>query len=416
METRAFAILLWKKSSVDASLQDLLKRAERKGLPATFTWTWGKVTTKKESMPHPEYGPSVDYEAPVTRIALEIAGEEPKLHGWTFTAALDHMWDDAGKPCNIVRSVEGKETPHEYRERGPVCDHCKVSRRRGSTFVLRHEDGRLMQVGSTCLGDFLGDDAFKVAARAEILASVRGIALDGCEGMSLGHANDWDLAEFLPWVCACIRVFGWRSRTRARDEGGQATADVALELITRTFRPGNGGVTPTVTEEDIEQAKKAVVWGEAISDAEVERESGDYLYNLRTIAKCNLVSRKSSGIAASMVSAWERAESKRIAAERVKDSVYFGTVAKREVFRLTLGGTSSYDTDYGTTHVYRFVDAAGNVGVWKASSKQEMEIGSTYDVKGTVKEHSVYKGVKQTVLNRCAVKVVSAPAVAGATA
>ena len=54
---------------------------------------------------------------------------------------------------------------------------------------------------------------------------------------------------------------------------------------------------------------------------------------------------------------------------------------------------------YGTTFLYRFVDDAGNVFVWKASGAYNVFDGVT--IKGTVKDHSEYQGVKQTVLTRC---------------
>ena len=46
----------------------------------------------------------------------------------------------------------------------------------------------------------------------------------------------------------------------------------------------------------------------------------------------------------------------------------------------------------------------GNVFTWAASSHQDLEIGHVYTVLGTIKDHSEYKGTKQTVLSRCAIK------------
>ncbi len=47
-------------------------------------------------------------------------------------------------------------------------------------------------------------------------------------------------------------------------------------------------------------------------------------------------------------------------------------------------------------------DAAGNVFVWITSSTRvRFDEGESYWIRGTIKDHKVYKNVKQTVLTRC---------------
>lgn len=54
-----------------------------------------------------------------------------------------------------------------------------------------------------------------------------------------------------------------------------------------------------------------------------------------------------------------------------------------------------------TMSMYKFVDSEGNVLVWKTASTDLYKYeGNTVKIKGTVKEHSIYKDVKQTVLQR----------------
>jgi hypothetical protein len=131
---RVFGVLLANRASVEKGLEVLVKKAARKGLAWTLSWSWGKAVTKKEIVPHPEYGWEVECRRNVTRIPLTLHGETPHFAGWHFLAALEHL-DGA----NILRGVSGEEIPAEFRTRGPACDHCKVSRRRNDTYVLRHE-------------------------------------------------------------------------------------------------------------------------------------------------------------------------------------------------------------------------------------------------------------------------------------
>lgn len=71
---------------------------------------------------------------------------------------------------------------------------------------------------------------------------------------------------------------------------------------------------------------------------------------------------------------------------------------------------------YGTTHyIHNFVDAEGNTIVWKSTSPVEyvedgeckfVTEGSTVELTGTIKEHSLYKDTEQTVVSRCKFKMI----------
>ncbi len=72
--------------------------------------------------------------------------------------------------------------------------------------------------------------------------------------------------------------------------------------------------------------------------------------------------------------------------------------------------TASWENGYGgywspsVTNLHTFKDESGNMYVWKTGKFIESEYGTKMVVKGTVKEHSEYKGTKQTVLTRCTIK------------
>lgn len=79
-----------------------------------------------------------------------------------------------------------------------------------------------------------------------------------------------------------------------------------------------------------------------------------------------------------------------------------------------VGQSYSYYDD-GTRHIYTFRDEDGNCIVWKTSNPLGMwqegeegrdewvyadEMGDVVKMRATVKEHSEYKGTKQTVITR----------------
>lgn len=86
-------------------------------------------------------------------------------------------------------------------------------------------------------------------------------------------------------------------------------------------------------------------------------------------------------------------------------SEYIGTVGDKIQLKVKYLTQFIYHTNYsyyGETHfIYKFSDENGNTLIWDTSSCQELKEGDSYTIKGTIKDHSEYKGDKQTVLNRC---------------
>ena len=81
-------------------------------------------------------------------------------------------------------------------------------------------------------------------------------------------------------------------------------------------------------------------------------------------------------------------------------SEYVGEIGDREIFELTIQKAIGLDGMYGHSTMHIMEDTVGNVFVWNTASKT-LEVGKTYKMKGTVKDHREYRGVKQTVLTRC---------------
>ena len=396
-----FNVLFYRRDDVEAGLVKLSKRAARKGLTPP-TWTWGKAATRVEVVPHPQYGWDVEHHAKVTRIPVTIVGDAPHYAGWSFAATLQHLTTESDEAVNIVRSVEGKAVPEKYRERGPFCDHCHSRRRRNDTYVLAHDDGRHVQVGSTCLTDFLGSpDAAKLAAAASIIAEARETACKGEEGYGLGE-NQRTLSDYLAFVASCIRKGGWISRSSAQD-GRTPTAQIAWFYALDRKEASKDDMLPT--DEDRELARVTEEWTEALTDEQVNECSSDYLHNLRAVAMTGVVTSRLTGIAGSMVVAyWNAMGLDRLGkAKPAAADVHVGTVGKREAWEVILDFVHGFETAYGYTTILKFKTAKGATLVWKASSCgiTKCDVGKRYSIKGTVKEHGEYRSAKQTVLTRC---------------
>ena len=335
---------------------------------------------------------------------VTVEGSSPRVNGWEFIATLQHI-EEVGTILRAVptATLEADEL-RRYRYSPPVCNHCDTKRWRKDTFVVRNAEKVLKQVGRNCLADFLGHTSPDTYARyAEILLAIDE-ACSGSEEGGYGGGTRYKapLEEFLGFVLASIRALGWMSRTKARelDRQGSATADCAWRVMF-PFPGSRIDSNELPTESDVQKAITALAW---VDDHLHENGTrmNDYEHNLSIIVQSGVVDARVAGIAASLIRYYEKERG--IEAERLRKvgaSNHFGTVGKRETFRLTLERVTDIDGNFGVTKIHNFHDADGNEAVWFSSSVR-LDTGVTYDVKATVKEHNVRNGVKQTIITRCA--------------
>lgn len=92
------------------------------------------------------------------------------------------------------------------------------------------------------------------------------------------------------------------------------------------------------------------------------------------------------------------------------ESEYIGSVGEKLDLVAVFEREYSYETHYTyygeTVHINKF-KAGKDTLVWKTSSYTDFEEGATYRVRGTIKDHTEYKGDKQTVLTRCKVERIT---------
>jgi len=363
----------------------------------------------------------------VTKL-VEVNGSAPKLNGWTFIATLQHSTDP--EVGTIIRSVPGQgELPLKYREAKPVCDHCKLLRLRNDTYVVRHDDGRTAQVGSNCLKDFLGHQSPEaMASYAELLMGAEELlASEEGESGPRKHMRFWSEGA-LAVANAVIKKHGWKSRSKAREDGGVATANLVDEYLSamavHDTKTCERILPDGVSEEDAHVAQAALEWAQDVLPRR-DKELNDYMWNLRVVTGQEAVTARELGLLSSLLPTYQRELSRdveRKAREEVKAKVgassdYFGTDGKREVFELTLIDVMELNRDKhsyydsGVTYLHKFIDDNGNVAVWYGSSRlaPKEDNGKKFTVKATVKSHEEYKGIKQTRLERVSEYEVAAP-------
>lgn len=339
-----------------------------------------------------------------TYIPTTVEGRAPKLAGWTFVAALDYVTDDAGVQVVLLRVAPDQTLPEVYRQADRHCDHCKLSRQRTSTYVVHHDDGRYAQVGSNCLADFLGHrDPAKIAEWLDGLVGLFAVlsASEEYEGHDgSGWSHHAGLGTVLALAAAAIDQYGWVSKKVARAEDREATADRVNHELHHRHCQNHAKHAVILAQAHVDEAEQVVEWARAL--AEREGTLSDYLHNVTVLARLSVIDLRYLGVAVSMVAAYRR-EQERLRARERQVSQPIGIVGKREIFTLTLLGSTPIESQWGVTLLYRFEDAVGNRVKYFSSRDLGLTAGETYQVKATVKAHGEWGGVRETTITRGAV-------------
>lgn len=85
-------------------------------------------------------------------------------------------------------------------------------------------------------------------------------------------------------------------------------------------------------------------------------------------------------------------------------SEWIGNIGERLPFILTCNKIFHFMNSYGETNMYYFTDEKGNIFTWATQTSKNIQEEHKYVIVGTIKQHTIYRNKKQTVLTRCALK------------
>lgn len=321
-----------------------------------------------------------------------VACPEVKINGWQFVARIDHS-QEAG---NILRIVPGQTLPERFRNSTPECEHCAYKRRRRDTFVVCEEaTGEHKQIGSGCLRDFTGHmGADKWAKLAELVAEIGNIHRASYEHGAQGDLSDHryiDLEAYAGYVAQSVLRDGWISKGVAKETGRMSTH----------FRAeGDYHNHEEVSDEAKALAARAIEWAQNL-----EGDLNDYEHNVHVIASSGAIEPRHMGIATSIIGVyWSKNEKPQQPFTRRPD-FHRGTHQGQPGDKLTLEVVVHAVYPGANSNRHMFYDANDNLYVWFATKESLGKLkGQKVTIQCSVKTHSEYNGVKQTLINR--VKVV----------
>ncbi len=337
--------------------------------------------------------------------AVTVAGEAPKLNGWTFAGTLQRVELEDGTETGLMRSIEGVAVPEAFRQRVGQCDHCRADRRRNDVYIVRNEASDYKVIGSTCLRDFLGhEDPHGAAQMAELLAELgdlcAGAEDDDFFGMGGRGQARFSVDAVLANAAAIVRLDGFMSRKRAEDTpGGVATSRTLADLFTppatEKERAFHARYRPT--DDDEATAEAAREWARGFAESD-----NDYLYNLSVVARSASLTSREFGLAAAMISSYKREMAER-AESAMETSRHFGEKGERLTLSVVFESCRESAGDWGLTTICRYRTVDGNLVTWFASGTPDPAltvVGQPVAIDATVKAHGEFRGVKQTTLTR----------------
>lgn len=344
-------------------------------------------------------------------IPVEVFGEV-KHEDWRFVATVDHH-----KEGNVIRQFDTQlEIPNKYRTTECVCEHCNTRRNRKETHLVYNDATQeFKQVGKSCLTEYTR------GLSAELVTSYIAMFDTLIEGEApyagIRPVPYYPIDLVLAYAHQCVKHFGyWKTdadrSTRSRcmsyylllEQGWAPSAHAEEQLREELAAVPSFNINSQETKKFVEGA---------INFARTSTDHSSYMHNMRTICAEDVAKSADLGILISLVPTYSRhieTEAQRLEREEAraseKKSEHVGSIGERITIAVaSIEHAYTSDSIYGLSFLYKITDTAGNVFTWWASNGLNVGENEYVSLVGTVRAHESYRGVKQTVLTRCKLKV-----------
>lgn len=91
-----------------------------------------------------------------------------------------------------------------------------------------------------------------------------------------------------------------------------------------------------------------------------------------------------------------------------ENSAFVGEIGDRLELAVTIQRNIPIETNYGVSNMHIMTIDSGETFVWTTQAKN-WETGSRHHIRGTVKDHRIYHGKKETILTRCREVIAARP-------
>lgn len=294
---------------------------------------------------------------------------------------------------NLVYTVDEAVDFRQYTNTTIRCDHCKTNHKRNKAVVLIHEEtGKEIMVGTTCLKDFIG---YNVEMFYKYFYEIQEWINQDLE-IPMDYTGYYkeclDITNYLANCIKLIETYGYNK-------------ELKFEAF-RNYKKNN------IEETYVEKAKKVIEFFNNFTDTRdsFEHDTMMFVTGKKPITGANGFIAYAYELYKKIVT---RIEQEKNRLEAAKLSNFVGTKGTKITVTGTIKLVGGYETRFGYTRIYKFVDNEGNIYIWKTSGYLEFQdkeghpVGTdsvtNITITGTIKDHTEYKEEKQTVLTRCKV-------------
>ena len=314
-------------------------------------------------------------------VDVEINFPTYKLGEYTVIAVLEHGNDNK----NLVYPCGDYEVPKHYFTAKGICEHCNTNHKRVKTIVLKDKNNNYKQVGKACLKEYTGVEDYNIASAYEALNCIIEDSNANYGWYSEAPVNT-KYTETVDYLAKCIHYIKKNGYLKDKTKYEACEFDYT-DLTTADYNDADA----------------------VIDFFKNYNANNDTFLNNIKVAVTNEYTRKVNGFVAYAYIAWQK-EVERIAreakkAEEAQTVEYFGEVGDKFTVEVTGRIITGYATMYGWTNIIEFKDNNNHVFIWRTGKDIDVDDNGiwTGTLRGTVKEHSEYGGIKQTVVTRCKV-------------
>lgn len=393
----------YRLEALDALLAKLSKKAAKLGVAApTYKVTSTKVVDVSEDK---KYSQLVEFST--VDIAYEVIR---KAGDWIFLAKIEAADEVDGVPRNKVSGVNlSEDHAKRFITTHMECEHCRINRKRNATYMVQDSNDKTLQVGSSCLEEFLGVDPAAAVNGIEFAAQIAEIG-DDEERWGCGSAAPrvFPLEEVAAATLSIISKNGFVSASDAEYGNACKTGDDVLRLLVRNvpqLSDWYAQMEPTAENKAAAAAIVKRLENRILPNYKNNPAALDsFSFKLGIILNRKVADCKDFQLFAASINR----EAGIIAKENVKSTVKNewlpGAVegGKIEV-EATISMAKEVFSTFGTSTLVKFVTTDGYPLTTFHSGKQEFNPGTLVKVKGTVKKLEDGKFGKCVMLTRCKV-------------
>lgn len=319
---------------------------------------------------------------PVEVVNYEFNMPDFKVGDYTPVAVIEHnVIVNDEKANNYVHLINNFENaPASWWTIDGHCDDCndKYSRKK-TVMLLNNVDGSFRQIGTSCLKRYLGITCFNVINN---FMSVEELVEEelAIYGDNLPVQKEYVKTEkLLGYVYSMYDAMGGYVKSLTIEKAWEAA------------------INPDASEVPEFAAKRAKDTIEFFRNLNIE-ELNDFARNVRTAVLTDYIG--CSGYIAYAPMLQEKLMAKMNKHNKELNSDYIGNIGDKITVDVVCTGSAGFETQYGYSFANTFCDDNGNIYVWITSTRSFEVNNNKFTIKGTIKNHKEYNGIKQTVLTR----------------